>query len=442
MAKHHEMVVKDRLKLLEIIGVSLSNNLELILDTLEQDLGRHPTESMMAEIVVIKEELKLFKRNLKKWLKPKKVPTPLQLLHSSSEIQLNPLGRVLIISPWNYPFHLSLVPAIGAIAAGNSVVIKPSELAPNSSHLLAKIINEEVKSPLIKVQEGGKEIVEKLLEEKFDKVFFTGSEEKGKLVYAAAAKQLTPVTLELGGKNPLIVDKTIDLSLVRRIVWGKFLNAGQTCLAPDYALVHQDIFDDFVKAVVCQIKQFYGNTPVDSSSLTRIINTPHFKRLLSVMDDNKLELIHGGTSDEKTLKIAPTLLKLDMLDFTLDEEIFGPILPIITYRKVDEIITFIEKYPTPLVTYVFSSTKATIDFIKEQIHCGAVSINDCLMHGANPNLPFGGIGSSGIGKYHGLHSLLCFSNQKTVFKKSRFFEISLKFPPYTKKSLRWLKKLI
>ena len=434
--------ITERLQLLDKLSNLVSAYIDDIHHALNKDLGRHAAESCIAETVVIQEEIKLFRKNLRRWLKPKKASTPISLFPSTSKIQLDPLGKVLIISPWNFPFHLSLVPAIGAIAAGNSVTIKPSEFAPHSSKLLAKIINEEIKSPFLKVVEGGIKDVKKLLTLKFDKIFFTGSVEKGKSVYKAAAKHLTPVTLELGGKNPLIVDKSANLKLIKRIVWGKFLNAGQTCLAPDYALVHKDILDSFTQQFTLQLKAFYGSKPLESDSLASIVNKLHFKRLNQILIDKSTQIIAGGSVNEQTLKIAPTLLKFNISEFDLEDEIFGPILPIISYQDDIEVLNFVKRYPNPLVSYAFTSRKSFIHILSSQSRTGAISFNDCLMHGANPNLPFGGVGSSGIGKYHGYHSLLSFSNQKTIFKKNAWGDIKLKFPPYTKSKLKWLKKLV
>lgn len=432
----------ERKKTLVALATIIRENLDQILNTLEKDLGRHAVESTIAEIIVIQEEIKIFKKNLKKWLKTKKVSTPLPLFPSKSKIVLEPLGRVLVIAPWNYPFHLSLVPAIGALAAGNSVVIKPSELAPHSSKLLAKLINEDLNSPFIIVKEGGKELVEDLLSQKFDKVFFTGSAKKGKMVLQAAAKHLTPVTLELGGKNPLIIAKDFNPKLIKRIVWGKFLNAGQTCLAPDYALVHKDAFSSFLANIDDCITKFYGDNPVESNTLAKIVNQNHFERLKRIIDNNTNKIVLGGLYNENDLKIAPSILKYSINDFDVHDEIFGPILPVIIYENEDNIKQIISKYPNPLTCYIFSDNISLINKLSRDISCGAVSVNECLMHGGNPNLPFGGIGNSGMGKYHGYHSLLCFSNQKTIFLKNNWGDLFLKFPPYTSSKLKWLKKLL
>ncbi|MCB9365499.1 MAG: aldehyde dehydrogenase family protein, partial [Flavobacteriales bacterium] len=284
--------------------------------------------------------------------------------------------------------------------------------------------------------------VEQLLAQKFDKIFFTGSADKGKLLLQAAAKHLTPVTLELGGKNPLIIAKDFNPKLIKRIVWGKFLNAGQTCLAPDYALVHKDTVYSFLASLDQCITQFYGNYPVESNSLAKIINQNHFERLKKIIDNNTNKLVFGGSYNESALKIAPTVLKFYIDEFTINDEIFGPILPIIIYENEEDINKFVNQYSNPLVYYIFSNNKSLINKLSSEITCGAVSINECLMHGGNPNLPFGGVGTSGMGKYHGYHSLLCFSNQKTIFKKSSWGNISFKFPPYNVNKLKWIKKFI
>jgi acyl-CoA reductase-like NAD-dependent aldehyde dehydrogenase len=411
---------------------------EQILAALATDLGRAPYESYMADTIVVLDELNTAIKNLKKWMKPSKVSTPMQLFPASSKVAYEPLGVALIIAPWNVPFHLAIAPLVGAIAAGNCAIIKPSELAPASSKLIAEIINNHFDKQYLHVIEGGPEVASEILEHRFEFVFFTGGVNGAREVYTKAAKHLTPVALELGGKNACIVHSDADLKVAaKRIAWGKFLNAGQTCLAPDYLLVHQSVWSTFLPFLQQTLQMFAADGP---SGYTRIINRQHFDRLKSMIPLGKV--VHGGELNEAELIILPTLLEDVPTDSKLmQEEIFGPLLPVYHYNHIEEALAFINQHPKPLALYAFTKTKG----IKQQVlactSSGAVLFNDCMMHGANGNLPFGGTGLSGFGRYHHQHSFWLFSNAKGVMDTATWLDPAFRYPPYKGKSLDFLRKV-
>ncbi|MGK7884797.1 MAG: aldehyde dehydrogenase [Crocosphaera sp.] len=417
------------------------NNESQISEALYQDLGKCNFESYLSEISLIKKEINNTINNLKKWSKPRYVSTAIEQFPGRAFIQSQPKGVVLIISPWNYPISLAIMPLIGAISAGNCAIIKPSELSPNTSNILEKIINNNFDNRYLKVIQGGKETSEKLLKEKWDHIFFTGSPSIGKIVMEAAAKQLTPVTLELGGKSPCIVDKNINIQeTAKRIVWGKFLNAGQSCIAPDYLLVNRSIKSQLIEAISQTIKEFYGDDPSKSKDYGRIINEYHFKRLSSLLTSGKI-IIGGKIRPEKNY-ISPTIIDNISPEFPImEDEIFGPILPILEYNELEEAINFINKRPKPLAIYLFSNDKNQEKIVIRNTRSGGVGINDTLMQYAVLTLPFGGIGKSGIGSYHGKASFETFSHYKSVLKRSFWLETNLRFPPY-KGKLKWLKFIL
>ena len=351
---------------------------------------------------------------------------------TKSYIMKEPYGTVLIIGPFNYPFQLLIEPLIGAIAAGNTVILKPSELTPNVSHVVKNIIESTFDSAYISIIEGGAEVTKQLVALPFDYIFFTGSEHVGRSIYQAASKNLTPVTLELGGKSPVIVDDTANIKVAsERICFGKFINAGQTCVAPDFILVNQKVKADLIKAIKTTIKEFYGTQIQSSPDFGRIVSAKHFTRLQQLLESHQNEIVFGGDTDQNENYISPTILDNITFDSTImKDEIFGPILPIIAYDDFDEIINTLQSKPKPLSLYLFSEDENTTERILNELSFGGGAINDTIMHLANPNLPFGGVGLSGIGQYHGKYSFDTFSHAKSYIFKTTRLESSLVFPPY------------
>lgn len=403
-----------------------------ILDALKKDLGKSNYEGFVTEVGIIYNEINYVMKNLRKWDKIKKVKTPFIYFGSKSYIKHEPYGVVLIISPWNYPFQLSISPLIGAIAGGNTVILKPSEHSLHTTDVIYEMITEYFKEEYIAVVKGDKTVTEKLLAEKLDYIFFTGSGNVGKIIMEKAAKNLTPVTLELGGKSPAIVCKDADIDKTcKAIVFGKFINSGQTCVAPDYVLVDETIKDDFIKKLIFYIEKFYPDA-LNNEYYPKIINAYHFKRLIKYLEDSNV--IYGGHYDESKLKIEPTLVTT-----LYDDEIFGPILPILNFNNLDEVVKIIRSRPKALALYLFTYDKQVMRRIM-QLEFGGGCINDTLMHLSTPFLPFGGLGESGMGNYHGYYSYKTFTHQKSVFKKGKI-DISLRYPPYDDKKLSFIKKL-
>jgi aldehyde dehydrogenase (NAD+) len=405
----------------------------------QADLGRPEFESYI-EVAVIG-ELDYLIKHLPRWVKHQKASLPLSQWPGCAWVQPEPLGVVLIIGPWNYPFQLMISPLLGAIAAGNCVILKPSELAPATSRVLAQLIQDTFDPNYITLVEGDAETAQALLAEKFDHIFFTGGERVGKIVMQAAAKQLTPVTLELGGKSPCIVDTKINMKVAaRRIVWGKFLNAGQTCIAPDYLLVDESIKPALVNTLKQVIRDFYGENPAASPDYSRIINERQFDRLVGLLDTEKIVL--GGQHDRSNKYMAPTLLdNVTWNDPVMQEEIFGPILPILTYRSLDQAIQQINLRPKPLSLYLFSDSKQVQETVLQQTTSGTAAINEVIMQVGVWDLPFGGVGSSGIGAYHGKYSFDTFSNLKSVLRKPFWFDVNWRYAPYAGK-LKAFKKVL
>jgi aldehyde dehydrogenase (NAD+) len=392
------------------------------------DLGRPAFEGYF-EVGAIS-ELDYVIKHFRAWMRPRKVSLPLNQKPGAAWIQPEPLGVVLIIGPWNYPFQLMISPLVGAIAAGNCAILKPSELAPATSQVLAKLVAETFDPAHVALIEGGVETAQALLVERFDHVFFTGGERVGKVVMQAAAQHLTPVTLELGGKSPCIVTPDVDLAVTaRRIVWGKFLNAGQTCIAPDYLLVHESIQPALVEALKQRIQACYGDHPAQSPNLSRIVNERQFDRLVGLL--NRGNVLIGGDHNHQERFIAPTLIDgITWDDPIMKEEIFGPILPILTYRTLDEAITAINQRPNPLALYLFAKDKAIQNQVLHQTTSGSLCINDVILQVAVWDLPFGGVGNSGVGSYHGPHSFNTFSHLKSVLKKPFWMDLDWRYPPY------------
>lgn len=414
---------------------------DLIIDSLYKDLGKSPFESYSTEIGMVLSEISHAQKNIKNWSKVKKVKTPLTNFKAKSYIYPEPYGNVLIISPWNYPLQLTLAPLLGAIAAGNTALIKPSSSSLHTSNTIEKMINENFPEEFIHVINMDSKSADYLLDKKFDYIFYTGSVSVGKLIMGKASKHLTPITLELGGKSPCIVDKEGDIDIfAKRIVWGKFLNAGQTCVAPDYVYVHKDIKDKLIEKIVKYIEYFYGKNIKDNDEYPRIINKKQFNRLISLIDENKL--IYGGDSDLESLYISPTIMdNITWDDPVMEDEIFGPILPLLEYESIVQVIEEIKKRPRPLALYVFSTNPKVVTKVINSLSFGGGCINDTVMHLANPHLPFGGIGDSGMGAYHGEYSFHTFTHYKSILDKSLSPDVDTRYPPY-KGKLKWVKKFM
>ncbi|HEB2281447.1 TPA: aldehyde dehydrogenase [Staphylococcus aureus] len=403
-----------------------------ILEALYTDLGKNKVEAYATEIGITLKSIKNAHKELKNWTKTKNVDTPLYLFPTKSYIKKEPYGTVLIIAPFNYPFQLVFEPLIGAIAAGNTAIIKPSELTPNVARVIKRLINETFDANYIEVIEGGIEETQTLIHLPFDYVFFTGSENVGKIVYQAASENLVPVTLEMGGKSPVIVDETANIKVAsERICFGKFTNAGQTCVAPDYILVHESVKDDLITALSKTLREFYGQNIQQSPDYGRIVNLKHYHRLTSLLNSAQMNIVFGGHSDEDERFIEPTLLDHVTSDSAImQEEIFGPILPILTYQSLDEAIAFVHQRPKPLSLYLFSEDENATQRVINELSFGGGAINDTLMHLANPKLPFGGVGASGMGRYHGKYSFDTFTHEKSYIFKSTRLESGVHLPPY------------
>jgi len=396
-----------------------------IIVALKKDFNKPAFESVLSETAVVLSEIDMTLKKLSGWAKPKRVLTSLLNFPSTDKIYSEPYGTVLIIAPWNYPYQLAMAPLISAIAAGNTVVLKPSELTPNTSALLNEIISKVFNPKHVIVKEGGVDISEELLAQRWDYIFFTGSVHVGKIVAKAAAKHLTPTTLELGGKNPCIIDETAPIALTaKRIVWGKFLNAGQTCIAPDYILIHQSQKEAFYSALKTEIQKAYSNNPQDSNDYARIINTKNFERLTTMITNENC--VMGGKTSSETLYISPTIIDEPSLDSeVMKDEIFGPILPVISYKNISELDAIILKYEKPLSLYVFTKNSAFYKEVIAKYSFGGGVINDTIIHFINHRLPFGGVGNSGIGAYHGKLSFDTFSHQKAIVKKANWLDLPL-----------------
>ncbi|XP_068336872.1 aldehyde dehydrogenase family 3 member H1-like isoform X1 [Pyrus communis] len=425
----------------------ITKNEREIVDALRSDLSKPELESQVYEISMLKNSCKLAIKELKKWMKPEKVKTSIAVFPASAEIVSEPLGAILVISAWNYPFLLSLDPVVGAIASGNVVVLKPSELAPASSSLLAKLLGEYMDSSCIRVVEGAVAETSALLEQKWDKICYTGNARVGRIVMASAAKHLTPVLLELGGKSPVIVDSGINLQVAcRRIIVGKWgCNNGQACVSPDYIITTKDFAPKLVDSLKQELENFYGKNQLESKDLSRIVNPHHFARLTKLLYEDKVcgKIVHGGEMDKTNLRIAPTiLLDVPQDSLIMSEEIFGPLLPILTVDKMEDSFDLINSGTKPLAAYLFTNKKKLKEHFVNTVSAGGLVVNDTTIHLAVPSLPFGGVGESGMGAYHGKFSFDAFSHKKAVVYRGFFGDASIRYPPYTKGKLRILKALI
>ena len=430
-------------KLKKLQRYMLAHKQELF-DALYQDFRKPTSEVIIGELLGVKREIDHMISNIRSWMKPQKVSTPLLLLGTNGHIQYEPKGLCLIIAPWNYPFNLAVNPLVHAIAAGNAVILKPSEMSENTSAFIKKMISALYDPADVFCVEGDAQVSTFLLQQKFDHIFFTGSPAIGKVVMAAAAKNLTSVTLELGGKSPAIIGPDADMaSIVQKIAWGKFLNNGQTCIAPDYVYVHEKVHFQFLAGLENAIQAFYNTESKgieQSKDYARIVNRRHFDRIVRLMDDAKekgAKVIFGGDLNPDTNYISPTILSQCTLDMAImQEEIFGPILPVLTYRSEEEIINYLSKEEKPLALYIFSEDKTFIDYINKNTSAGATVVNDCLIQFGHSSLPFGGVNNSGIGKSGGKFGFQEFSHPKSVLVQKtnalRFF-----YPPYTLRT-KWL----
>ncbi len=434
--------VEFRIQQLKKLKQLIIDNEQNIMDALKKDLNKSPMEAYGTEIGFLLADIDHTLKHIREYAKPRKVKTPIFHQLGSSWIQAEPFGNTYIIAPWNYPFQLAISPVIGAISAGNTCLIRPSQMSENTAKIMEKIINENFDEGFLKVVICDTKESNLLLEHKFDYIFFTGSPEVGRHIYQAAAKHLTPVTLELGGKSPCFVDENFDEKwAIKRLVWGKFTNAGQTCVAPDYVLVDKKVKQKFIELFKKTTIEFFGENPQLSPDFGRIINEKHFMRLSRFID--KGNVVFGGQTDIKDKFIAPTILDgVSVEDEVMNEEIFGPILPIIEYEKLDDAIAFVNSRNKPLALYIYSDDKMYQDRILNETSSGNASINECLMHVAQFELPFGGVGESGIGAYHGKVSFDTFSHLKGILKKSTLSDLKQRFPPYTESGTKLLGKLI
>ncbi|GIO28525.1 aldehyde dehydrogenase [Ornithinibacillus bavariensis] len=417
-----------RINQLRKLRSMLENYEKNIYRALKQDLNKSKYESFTTELGFLFNEIKHTEKHLKDWMEDESCDAPITHKGTKSFIRKEPYGVTLVISPWNYPLQLAIAPVIGAISAGNTVIIKPSEYSQSSSSLLAKMMRETFDPKYIAVVEGAKEVSEQLLQEKFDYIFFTGSTAVGKIIMREASKHLTPVTLELGGKSPAIIDRDANIELsAKRIVWGKFTNAGQTCVAPDFLYIHSKIKDKLLKEMKKQLKSLYKKNPLGNDDYVRIINENHFNRLLTYLENGTI--VQGGNIDRNQLKIEPTIIDhITWNDPVMQEEIFGPILPVLSFEDLEEVIRTLKTMDKPLALYYFGEKEKNQEKVITKLSFGGGCINDTLYHLANPNLPFGGVGASGMGAYHGKYSFETFSHRKSILKQTTKFDLPLRYP--------------
>lgn len=438
---HKKQSLKVRIDHLKKLKKVLNEKEQDIFNALDRDLKKPVFESFTSELLMVQKEIDAFIKNLKEWAAPKRVSGSLLNFPSQDFLLSEPYGTVLMISPWNYPFQLAMVPLVGAVGAGNTVVLKPSESAPHTSKVLIDILSAVFPNDWVSVVEGDAQVAQALLKERWDYIFYTGSTQVGKIVAKAAAEHLTPVTLELGGKSPCVVDGTAPLQkTVRRIVWGKFLNCGQTCIAPDYVLVKSEHKDALIQALIEEIEKAFGDDAQNSKDYGRIIHEKHFKKLEADLKNQKT--IYGGKTVAKELFFGPTLVDQPAMDSSLiQDEIFGPILPILSYDTLEDIDEVLTELKNPLAFYVFSQNKKFINTLIQNYPFGGSVVNDVLVHFTNPKLPFGGIGNSGVGAYHGKYSFDLMSHTKPVVKRSFWLDLPQRYAPYPK-SISLLKNIL
>lgn len=448
-SKGHTRNIRQRREYLLQLRSVLVRYEEAMCNAVQADMGRSDAETLLMELQANLDEIDYALKHLRHWMKPRKVHTPLLVAPASSKLYSEPYGVTLIVSAWNFPFLQTITPLVGAIAAGNTAIIKPSDDAPCSAGVLRDMLEEVFPSEYVSVVLGEYTLVSELLKQKLDYVFFTGSPRVGRIIHAACTANLVPCTLELGGKSPAIVDETANIDMAaKRIMWAKCSNAGQICISVDHAYVQRSVRTEFIERCVYWARQFYGNTPLEHQDYGAIINERQFSRLRTLLDG--CQVIYGGEYDDKTRKIAPTLVEAETAnDTVMQEEIFGPILPIVTFDKVDEVIQGINAKEKPLALYMFSTQAKSVLRVIAETSSGGVTINDTMVHAGSVHLPFGGVGNSGMGSYHGYKTFEAFSHMKPVMQRStrRLFDVSLRYPPYTdkpkkiKRVLRLLKLL-
>ncbi len=434
--------VKWRRKVLIRLRNALKDNVELLQAALKEDLGKSPEEAYMTEIGTILFNLNLLIRHIRKYAAVRRTRSVMALFPSRGYIVPEPYGTVLVISPWNYPLLLCVDPVAEAVAAGNTVVLKPSKTAPATSEAIARIFAQVFEPGHVTVVRGGEGVGDVLLEQHFDYIFYTGSERIGKLVMSKAAEHLTPVTLELGGKSPVIIDESADVDIAaKRVVFGKMMNSGQTCIAPDYVLIHNSLKDEFVEGFKKYSKLFLGENPLGNEVYPKMVNGRHFDRVRSYLEQGKV--LCGGRSDTQLRKIEPTLLEVsDMNVPVMQEEIFGPVLPLVEYKKLEEALSFIRKRNSPLALYVFAENKKVTRHIIDTVRYGGGCVNDTLMHIVSPYMPFGGVGASGMGAYHGRYGFDTFTHYKSVLKSPARFDNPLRYPPFTARKFGIIKRFL
>ncbi|MGA0385279.1 MAG: aldehyde dehydrogenase family protein [Vulcanococcus sp.] len=422
-----------RLEQLDRLDAALSAHSDAVLEALAKDLGKPDVEAYF-EVVAVRQEISLCRRQLRRWIAPKKVSVPLSQRPGRAEVIAEPLGCVLIIGPWNYPFHLAIQPLVSALAAGNTAILKPSEHAPATAQLISSLIGEAFPPEIVQVVQGDGSTAQALLAERFDHIFFTGGERIGKLVMAAAAQHLTPVTLELGGKSPAVVLSDADLEVTsRRLVWGKCLNAGQTCIAPDYLLVERSARTSLIQSLGERLTACFGEEPLDSSDLASIVNDAQYARLSALLEQarERGQVLLGGTCDPERRRIAPTVIQVnDREDPLMQEELFGPLLPILEVDGLEQAIEWINQRPKPLALYLFSSSQRNQETVLNKTSSGGVCFNDVVMQVGVPELPFGGVGASGMGAYHGKAGFDTFSHQRSVLRRPFALDLPFRYPPY------------
>ena len=427
---------------LQLLADAMRKNETVLEEALKKDLGKSVFESYATEVGFVLADIRYTIQNLQKWSVPKRVRTPLYLFPGKSKIQKEPYGSVLILGPYNYPVQLLAEPLIGAIAAGNCAVLKPSELTPHVSKAMYQIVHSTFKEEYIACVEGGVEVNQELLSQKFDYIFFTGSERVGRIVMKAAAENLTPVTLELGGKSPVIIEKTANIKeAARRIAWGKLMNAGQTCVAPDYVLVDESRKQQFLTEMKTAFSHLYGKEIKKNPHFGRIVNERHMERLQKILEQDAKYLFCGGEADALQRYIEPAILDLgkDQNAASMQEELFGPILPVLSYHKLEDAVRFVNKRAKPLALYLFTKKRSAERFVLERVSSGGVCVNDTISHLINPDLPFGGVGASGMGQYHGKYSFDTFTHEKSVFYKPADWNLPVCYPPFTKGKMNLVK---
>lgn len=448
--------VNGRRAMLQILANTIKEMEGEILEALKKDLGKSDTESYMCEIGLALSQIRDTRSHLRRWARIRHVPTPAAQFPSRSRIIPEPYGNVLIMAPWNYPFLLCMSPLISALAAGNTAIIKPSAYAPATSAVIKKVIDETFTEDYVAVVEGGRDVNTDLLEQKFDYIFFTGSKAVGRVVMSKAAAHLTPVTLELGGKSPVIVDSKCDIrTSARRIMFGKCLNVGQTCVAPDHVFVHESILEDFIDACVSETVEMYGSDASSNPDYGHIISQKHFDRLSAILEECKDKICFGGKALRDTLQICPTIVRLGALGekdeeggYGIDrlrimqEEIFGPILPVIAYKDIMDVMEYIDSHERPLATYIFTTDKRMKKVLLKQLHFGGGCVNDTMIHLATERMPFGGVGESGMGAYHGKWGFDTFSHLKSIVDKNARIDIRMRYQPYNEKKLKLIKRFL